>query len=752
MVTNWLISWIFSYNKILVALVLLACLAGSKQVLKAIRPNNEINIWFSKNDPALLAYYDFQQKFGNDRVITLAFEDQEGIFTPSSLKRIDALTKGLEKVDGVQHVRSVINAKDFRRTIDQGVTKVKFSTWFESYPEYDIPKDIQKSMLTSPLLVNRFVNAKATIALIIISLEPIAKSDHKRAAIIDDITNTTSAVLGGREFHLGGLDIITNGLNQLSRHDFPMFTGAGFMLMFVIIFLMYRSAACLVFCMLTTVCSIWLAFAIHGLLGYTLNIFTVMVPPIVITIGIIAVMHMINGYENVRLVQSSPRERTLAALEKIFYPSFFAAFTTIVGFISQLTSDSAVLKEFGLLTAIAVGFTFLFSFLFGSILLPLYKTSLREKTNWADTVIEAMSKHLILKRRYYWVGLFVFLGLSIYGITKIKIDMYPIGYFPNDHKVIRDHEFMTKQWGDYLPVDFILEVKDSGDLKNPSLVKAMMDFDAELSSLEVVKNTFSFLSVLDRFAEVAYKMSLKDIIANPVLAPRFIKQFNAYVGEEQSRFINQDRTQARYIITGPVLSVQELEKNITLIDALGKRYFDNKAKLSVIGYPALYVQMMNYTFSSMLSSLLFALPLIFLIMIAMLRKLDLALIALAPNIFPVLIMLGFLGFLHIDLDLATCTVTAIVLGISIDDTIFFLHYFKEEKLSGKTTQLALLQTQRYVGKIIIFSSMVLFAGFAILLLANLKTIFYFGMLTCIAVAVALVGEVVMIPLILNGRK
>ena len=81
-----------------------------------------------------------------------------------------------------------------------------------------------------------------------------------------------------------------------------------------------------------------------------------------------------------------------------------------------------------------------------------------------------------------------------------------------------------------------------------------------------------------------------------------------------------------------------------------------------------------------------------------------------------------------------------------------MQHFREEKLSGKTTKLALQQTQRYVGKVIIFSSLVLFAGFAILLLASLKTVFYFGMLTCIAVVVALVGEVVMIPLILNNRK
>ena len=79
MATSRFISWIFSYNRVLATVVLLACVAGTKQVLEAIKPNNEINIWFSKSDPSLLAYYDFQQEFGNDRIITLAFEEKKGI-------------------------------------------------------------------------------------------------------------------------------------------------------------------------------------------------------------------------------------------------------------------------------------------------------------------------------------------------------------------------------------------------------------------------------------------------------------------------------------------------------------------------------------------------------------------------------------------------------------------------------------------------------------------------------------------------
>ena len=750
--TDRIISWIFSYNRVFSALVLVACAAGTKHVFKALQPNNEINIWFSKTDPTLNAYYDFQHEFGNDRIITLAFEDEGGVLTTSSLKKTEELTTALEKIDGVQGVHSVINAKDFRRVREAGATKVKFTTWTEGYPAFNIPEDIRKSILASPLIANRFVNPKGTVALTVMSLEPITQSDSKRDAIINGINKISSSVLGDREFHLGGLDIITNGLNQLSRHDFPLFTGTGFLLMFVIIFILYRNGPCLALAFLTTVCSIWLAFAIHGMLGYRLNIFTVMVPPIIITIGIIAVMHMINSYENLFHLQVSGRERTRLALKNIFYPSLFAALTTIVGFISQITSESAVLVEFGLLTSIAVCFTFLFSFLFGSLLLPLYKTSARKKSDWFDMHIEKMSNHLMLRRRYYWVGIVLIMAASILGISKIKIDMFPIGYFPPDHQVIHDHEFMTQHWGDYLPIDFVLQATDSGDLRNPGLVKALINFDVALSSLPLVKNRFSFISVLDRFATVAYKKSLTEIISNPILAPRFIRQFNDYVGKEQAGIINQNKTKARIIITGPVMSVRELEKNIELIDNLGKLHFDKVGSLKVIGYPSLYVKVMNYTFSSMFSSLLFALVLIFLIMIAMLRKLNLALIALAPNIFPLLILLGVLGFFHINLDLATCTVTAIVLGISIDDTIFFLHHYQQEKSLGVSTQQAILQTQRHVGKVILFSSLVLFAGFAILLLASLNTVFYFGILACIAVVAALLGEVVMIPLILSVRK
>lgn len=619
----------------------------------------------------------------------------------------------------------------------------------DGYPEFDIPVDAQKTMLSSPLILNQFVNSQGTLALMVISLESITKSDSKRESIINNISRIASDVLGGKGFHLGGLDIITHGLNQLSRHDFPVFTGVGFMLMFIIILLLYRSIACVVLALATTFSSIWLSFAVHGLLGYRLNIFTIMVPPIIITIGIIALMHIINNYENLIKDHHVGRETARQALKRIFYPSLFATLTTIVGFISQVTSESAALREFGLLTSIAVFFIFFISFLFGSLLLPLYKASSHKNSDRFGGHLENLTKHLIKNRIYYWIAIFVTICLSIFGIYKIKIDMYPMGYFPRDHQVQRDHEFMTQQWGDYLPVDFTLTATDSNGLKNPELINAMIDFNSELSNLESVRKTFSFISVLDRFAWVAYKKSVNEIIANPILAPQFFKQFNALIGPDQGSLINRTKTQARLIITGPLLSVRGLEENIERIDSLGKKHFANLATLHVRGYPALYVKIMNYAFSSMFSSLLFAFILIFLIMLFMLKSLNLALVALAPNLFPLLVLLGSLGFLNINLDLATCTVTAIVLGISIDDTIFFLHHFQQEKLSGKTTLQAILQTQRHVGKVIILSGVVLFAGFAILMLASLNTVFYFGILTCIAVVAALLGEIILVPLILS---
>ncbi|MHA1445035.1 MAG: MMPL family transporter [Candidatus Hodarchaeales archaeon] len=267
-----------------------------------------------------------------------------------------------------------------------------------------------------------------------------------------------------------------------------------------------------------------------------------------------------------------------------------------------------------------------------------------------------------------------------------------------------------------------------------------------------IKSTFSFVHIIKRFADILYKRELQEVLYNPFLTDPLIKNLTQTMSEDQdsASFVNENYTKARInLLMGPTMSIRNLENGLTRISEIGAKHFGDMADLTVPGYPALFIKVMDYAFGSMKKSLFVAFLLIFISMWLMLRNLKLAFIAIIPNIFPIVLFLGFLGYSQINLDLTTSTVAAIVLGIAIDDTIHFLNRYLREENDSVDVISAVRKAHYHVGRIIVISSIILFLGFSILLFASIKTVFYFGLLIAFSVLVTLIGDLVMLPLILK---
>ena len=198
-----------------------------------------------------------------------------------------------------------------------------------------------------------------------------------------------------------------------------------------------------------------------------------------------------------------------------------------------------------------------------------------------------------------------------------------------------------------------------------------------------------------------------------------------------------------------MLSTREMEKALNSIQHMGEKHFRQLGNLQVSGYPALFLQAMNYAFSSMTKSLLLSLLLVSAALALMLRNIRLALLVLLPNILPLFVLLGTLGLLDIHLDLATATITAIIFGVVVDDSIHFLYHFQRERNLGSCTEKAIQTAHQHVGKVILLSSLLLMAGFSLMMLASLKIVFYFGLLSVISVLAVLLGDLILLPLLLK---
>lgn len=724
---------------------------GSKFIPTALQPNNDLEVWFDKKDPALQAYYEFQETFGNDRIISVAYRDEKGLLNSGSLQKIRRLQGMLENVEGVDHVLSIANAKDFRKITEGNMISMEFSQIFGDNLD-SISQESAEKVLSSSLYSDRLLNKQGDLTLMIIHFEPFEVVHKRMDKIIPEIKGLCFDVLGKMNVHFSGADIITFGLNELSREDFIKFTGLSYLIMFIMISLFYRKAIFVILSFLISITTIWLTLSLYGFLGFGLNIFTVMTPPLVIVLCIMMSMHIFNEFENSNTDSfNNKREKAVHCLSEMLQPCLFAALTTMVGFLSLLSSSTAVLKEFGWLTAVGCFLAFILTFVWSAVVLPYVSIKNREKkiSHQLGTAMRDFSAFILKKSSIFLVVSFVIFAIVIGGIFNIKIDMNPMGYLPSDNPVVRDHNFMESYWGDYYPIDIVLEAEDSLRMDDRRIINSILDFDNQLVDNELARNTFSYVHVMDRFAQVRYGMSLKEIISQPILMRSFSNSFKRVLRNESNSLVSKDERQARITITGSLQSVRVLETSIELLQKISEDVFGNYAHVKVSGYPALFVRIMNTTFDSMKWSLIIATLLILIIMLILLRNVKIAMIALIVNVFPVLVMLGFLGFSGIDLDIATCTIGAVILGIAIDDTIHILYRYSREKREGVSIESALESTHFKVGRVVVLTSLVLCLGFSIMLLASLKTVFYFGLLSLVSVVAVLYGDLILMTILIK---
>ena len=327
--------------------------------------------------------------------------------------------------------------------------------------------------------------------------------------------------------------------------------------------------------------------------------------------------------------------------------------------------------------------------------------------------------------------------------------MNPIGYFPKDHKVVKNHEFLTESWGDYYPMDLMLVTDSTSDVYSRKTIRAMIALNKELLVAKDVKYTFSYIDFLDRYGQVLLKKDLQEIIDNPFLFKTYSRGLQKLIKQDMSSsMVSADHLKAKITITGPLLTTSQLEESLTKVKLIADRTL-NSQNIEIAGYPALFLKVMKYAFDSMKFSLIVASLLVFAFILIFLKKLKLALISMVPNIFPVVVLLGFLGFSGINLDLATSTIAAIIIGIAIDDTIHMVYGYQNNHIISHNIIDSMKVTHKQTGPVVLITSLLLSLGFSVLLFSDLMTVFYFGLISIISIIAITYGDLIILPLLMR---
>jgi predicted RND superfamily exporter protein len=706
---------------------------------KAVHVDNSLTGWFIEGDPALESYHRFLENFGNDEIVIVLFEPNTELLEEANINALKNFAEACENHPDVAQVFSAHNA--IIPSIKNGIPSAR-----PLLKENISQEELKLKLALYPFLKEQFFTSDFSAAKFIIYFKNSPDFGLKRKGILKDLYAYADVHLNDDRSYFGGVGVIFEALNELSEKEFSRFLLVGYLLMFIVLLAIYRNLRFVLLALATIFFSTYFTLGIYGAMGHQLNLLSTLIPAIIILLCVMDVMHILNEYQS-SVQKGDKLEDKLGALKTVWWPCLFTSLTTMAGFISLSISPVKILVSFGIYTALGIALGLLFSFLFAVLLLaPAKRTQ-------AKSLVTKRQLLAILK-----IGedrpkqiLMAFGGLSLLallGITTIKVDTDSLAYLPNDHWVQKDNENIKRLVGPYMPLEYLITVKEGLKTNSPEVLTAMQKFEEDLQQKPFIGSVNGLHDIYRAAFKERYKedwrrgFNKKGIIKNvsdysEILNPQLMRNFS-----------RADHQMARISIAGEIVTAGQLAVIMDSIQQVGDRNFKGIAKVEASGYQSLYAGIVNYVTESQVKSFSLAVLLIFILLFLFLRDLKLALLSLIPNFFPIISMLGCMGFFGINLDTATAAIASIVLSFSIDDTMHFAYHYRRLKNKGRSAVHARRATISHVGKAIILTSTVLFAGYFLMLLGELKTVLYFGILTSISIVAALLSQLFLFPILL----
>jgi predicted RND superfamily exporter protein len=724
--------------------------------------DNGIEIWFLEDDPALLAYQEFQRTFGNDEAVLVALRD-EALWTPGGLTRLAALADGLSRVPNVRGVTSLSTVLHAGSTPDDALLVERLYRGPVETPEQVAA--IRARVDANPLYRHELLSDDGLTTLVSVQLERFEHEDRDRGPILaalGRVVDDALADLAARRpteqaYALGGIGVIHDALNTIVMRGSGVLFAASGVVIALCLWLTLRRLSAVVLAMTTVGVATTLLLGVYLGLGYRLNMVTMILPTLVMVIGLTDSIYFITSWYQERddLLASglSHREAVVRCVGFCFLPGLFNSVTASVGFLAFASARMEVIRVMGLFAGVGILLAFATSVVVCTIgfeLLDPRAPAPSSTTGRADHATGArllawLSGFVARRRRAILAGTALLALVSLAGVLRLNVDTYTIRYFYADHPVQKDDAWIEANYGPYLPLEAVV----TGPVTQPEVLRGV---DALQRRVEAdpegrVRSSVSVVGVVSRLHEV--------LAGPPARLPDSVEAVEQELllwdpdrPDDPLRLVDHQLTRARLTFRTKNQSARAGQRLIDDVTAHAAATLPPSVTFQPAGYIPLYTRLIDYLVEGQLVSLTTTFLVIFVVVALLFRSLRYALLSLPANLTPVLGTLGFMGWAGIDLDASTVLIASISLGIAVDDTIHFLFKFRSLAESSKDDAHAVDETLRTTGVAIFATSLVLSLGFAVICLAEVKSVALFGLLTAVTMLAAVVAELLITPAVI----
>jgi uncharacterized protein len=793
----------YPYIFLLFLVVLLGFLAVQSRNLQIDASSSTLLL---ENDKDLLYTQKMAKRYKSLDMLVIAYTPKQKLFAPKTIQTIQALTKDFLQLKQIQGVTSILNVPLLQSPI-MPISKLveNVPTLLSASTDKTLAK---KEFLTSPIYKNNLVSNDFKTTAIVLQIKQDTKlqaledkiktlkksspeylhvkqkikeyRDFKREEnhlFIKDVRNII-AKYNKNDMFLGGVNMIADDIITYIKNDLSTYGTALLALLMLILWIVFKEPRWVFIPVIICISSIIATTGLLGFFGWEVTVISSNFISLQLIITISIVLHLIVRYREVALENShaTQKELVLETMLSKASPSFFAIVTTIVGFASLGLSNILPVMTLGWMMSSGIFISLIIAFLlFPIILIKLPKTTPKTSFEKAFSLTNFFARMVEKRGNTILITAVILTIFSFSGAYFLKVENSFINYFKSSTQIYQGMDIIDNKLGGTTPLDVIVDFKENKiKLNTPSKNDAFLDeFDDEfddpstnakdeaqywftaykLKKIEQIHDYLNSLPQIGNVQSLATILKIGRTLNNgkdldnfqlALLYNKIPKKYKSILLNPYLSIKNDEvRFSTRIIDSNPNLRRDALIKKIR--HDLGKIIPPKEAQYHLSNLMILYNNMLQSLFESQIVTLGFVLIALFFTFILIFKSLKIATIAIITNFIPIGIIFGFMGWFHIPLDIMTITIAAISLGIGVDDTIHYIHRYKEEIKKDANPLAAVYRSHNSIGYAMYYTSFAIILGFSILMFSNFIPTIYFGLLTVLVMFTALLSALLLLP-------
>jgi predicted RND superfamily exporter protein len=723
--------------------------------------DTSIDSLLPQNDPERQYYEEVRRLFGGEDIAVIGLVT-DNIYTPQTLQKIKRLTEEFRKIPEVKTVVSLTNLPDIVARI---VADAEALIIPEIPATVEAAAPLKEKLAAHPIYLKNFVSADGRAAAInIVFLESITDNEFVRRGVDDKIQAIIDRETGPEQLYYTGLPHFKAASAKAMFEDLTRLLPLALLLIIVVLALCVRSTRGVVIPVLTVIMSMIWTLGIMVLCGSHINLGTLALPSLLLVLGVAYSLHVITEYFELVQPGHTVEEVLLETSRSINMPVLMAALTTVLGFLSLVVNDIVGIREMGLYSAIGITIAFILSVVFAPAALALFPLPSRRADAYSPGLTAALRTLTERVIRYRWAVILISLviaGLSIVPIPSIQVGSNFLSIFRESHPVRQASEIISRNLAGSMAFYVVIDGKGQDLMRQPDTLRRIKDLQEYINSIPGVNKTVSFVDFCELFdqgmrslppeegAEPTPLEATKSLWEDPTqftdvmqmvfLNPTYLTGVVNYPNYSRSNIL------VRTSFTRPSEITDAIEK----IQAFAQEHFP-PAELSAhpTGALILNTRTASNLIAGQVQSLVLTIGVIFVLMTLMFLSVRVGVIAMIPNVFPILTFFGLMGASGAVLSLSTNTIAAIVLGLAVDDTIHIMTRLSSEVRRTSDQKEALLRSLCTVGKPTLYYSLLVFLGFLSLGLSTFVPVQEFGLLSAATIVFGVAAELAILPALL----